>query len=291
MNLNQLRYFIAVCENGSVLAAAEKLHISQPSLSASVKQLEEEFGVSLFRRQHKGMVLTESGEEFYKLAEELIKHSEQVQGRMLELGKGRNILRLGVPPMIGSVLLPEIYSKFVANNSDVQLQITEAGRLELTRQLDGNRLDMVLLPHDEPFEKEYKALGVAKFEIVCCANRNKSVSKLSSISAKQLVDEDIILFKNSFFQTAKIKNRFEEAGVEPKILMQTDQLSTLLNLTASGRAVGFMFRQLIAENHDLTAVPFNPPMEIGVSLVWKASSDAFAARTRFIEFMKSLVIE
>ena len=63
MNLNQLKYFYAVCEHGSLSDAAEYLYISQPSLSASIKALEKEFGVTLFSRRHQGMELTKEGKE------------------------------------------------------------------------------------------------------------------------------------------------------------------------------------------------------------------------------------
>ena len=62
MNINQLKYFDAVCTFQSVSLAAEYLHISQPSLSSAIKELENEFGILLFKRHHRGMVLTPEGE-------------------------------------------------------------------------------------------------------------------------------------------------------------------------------------------------------------------------------------
>ena len=66
VNLVQLKYFQAVCSYRTVSNAAEYLHISQPSLSCAIKELESEFGVLLFRRHHRGMKLTSEGEVLYK---------------------------------------------------------------------------------------------------------------------------------------------------------------------------------------------------------------------------------
>ena len=108
MNLVQLKYFQAVCKYQSVSAAAEYLYISQPTLSSAIKELEREFGVSLFRRHHRGMVLTPEGTELLKHCERLLSHADQVERIMSDFGKRRNVLRLGVPPMIGSLFLPKI---------------------------------------------------------------------------------------------------------------------------------------------------------------------------------------
>ena len=70
MNINQLKYFNAVCEYGKVSVAAQILHISQPSLSSALKELEQEFGVNLFKRQHSGMSLTNEGRIFYDLSKD-----------------------------------------------------------------------------------------------------------------------------------------------------------------------------------------------------------------------------
>jgi len=68
MTVQQLRYFTAIADLNSITKASEVLHISQPSLSASVKELEAEFGVSLFERHYRGVTLTVEGNAFYKMS-------------------------------------------------------------------------------------------------------------------------------------------------------------------------------------------------------------------------------
>lgn len=287
MNLVQLKYFQTVCKVGSVSEASKVLHISQPSLSAAIKALEEEYGVLLFKRQHKGMALTLEGEEFYKLSVGLTGHAEEVSRIMNDVCGRKKILRLGVPPMIGSIMLPKIYAEYLINYPDVQLDITEAGRSELMKHLSNGRVDGVLLPHNAPFENNLTAVKVCDFEIVCCSSSKRKISRVSEVSPKDLSDEPIVLFKDSFFQTEQIKRWFLSAGVEPKILMQTDQLSTLKNLITSGIATGFMFGKLISSKDGLRQMKMKGFEPVSVSFLSERANRNTSTMKTFIEYVKN----
>ena len=118
MNLTQLKYFYAVCEYKTISKAAEHLFITQPSLSNAIKELEREFGVTLFVRRYKGIELTKEGETLFKMGKELLTQFEHTEHIMKEMGKERKILRLGIPPMIGSLILPDIYNVFQKKYTD-----------------------------------------------------------------------------------------------------------------------------------------------------------------------------
>ena len=290
MNLTKLKYFIAVCEEKSVIAAAERLHISQPSLSCAIKELEKEYEIILFKRQHKGMLLTAEGEELFKLAKSLIAHAQSVEQIMNELGCGRKVLRLGIPPMIGSIILPKIYGEFVAENQNVKLKITEAGREELVKLLNEDRIDAAFLPHVDAIDVDYKALKVAQFEIVCCKKGKEPFSKSNCVSAKDLENKPIILFNDDFFQTIQIKKWFFASGQTPNVIMQTEQLSTLENMIFSGKAIGFMFKQLCKKS-GVQSISLDQPMNVLVSLVWKKNKTSFQSFQSFLHYLKDFNIE
>lgn len=289
MNLIKLKYFIAVCEEKSVCSAAERLHISQPSLSCAIKELEKEYGVQLFKRQHKGMLLTAEGEELLKLSKNLIAHADSVDRIMHELGDGRKVLRLGVPPMIGSIILPKIYGEFLAEKEKVKFDITEAGREELVKLLNENRIDAAFLPHLNAIDSQYKSLNVAKFEIVCCKKGIEHLFNSKFITAKSLENQPIILFNDDFFQTLQIKKWFQAAGITPNVIMQTQQLSTLENMISSGKAIGFMFKQLCKKT-GLQSVSLDKPMNVSVSLVWKNNKSTFKSMQNFLQYLKNFNI-
>jgi len=288
MNLNQLKYFYAVCTFQSVSAAAEYLYVSQPSLSSAIKMLENEFGVALFRRHHQGMALTAEGEMLLKLCEDFLNRADQIENIMTDLGKKRKKLRLGIPPMIGLMLLPQIYGNFHEENPDIKLEIIEGGRHELMQQLSGDFLDMAILPHNQTIEPWLSAQYVSKLEIVCCVSKDNPISKYTHLCAKDLLKTPLVLFEDRFFQTENIKKWFVLQGINPNILLQTGQLSTVKNIISSNLAAGFMFKELVDRDADFVPIPLNPPMHTDISLIWKKDAYPFSAMNKFKEFISSM---
>ena len=269
MTLAQLKYFTVICEQGSLSAAAQALYLAQPSLSAAVAELEEEFGLPLFHRHRRGMTLTEAGTRLYEQAKALLEQAEHTQRFMTELGRERMVLRLGVPPMIGSLLLPALYRDFLPSVTGLSLTITEGGRQELVSALEEGKLDMALLPHDRPLSPTLCALEASEFETVCCVRNGHPLASLASITPETLLHTPLVLFQDSFFQTQVIKDRFAQAGLEPEILLQTRQLSTLRSMVSHTDAAGFLFRPLLEGDPDLCPIPLSQPIQVKVSLVWK----------------------
>lgn len=286
MNINHLKYFHTVCMFRSVTEAAEHLHISQPSLSVAIKELETKYGVTLFHRHHKGVSLTPEGEVLYKLSEDILSRTEQAEKLMEDLGNGRKTLRLGVPPMIGSLILPIIYRSFVPRNPDISLEITEGGQQELLDKLEKDYLDAALLPHTSPFDGKFSACDVDRLEIVCCTAKENPIAKKRTVIPADFDRIPLVLFKDSFFQTQKIRQWFSEDGIQPNILLQTEQLSTMLTMIENRAAVGFMFRHLAQSNPELAFIPTETPMFIQVSLVWRKGSHDYKGLQKFRSYVE-----
>ena len=288
MKLTQLRYFQAACRCGGVTAAAELLHISQPSVSAAIKELEAEFGLSLLDRQRRGFSLTKEGQLLLEQADSLLSHADRVEAVMAELASQQRQLRLGIPPMIGALLLPRLCQEFFSHHPEVDVTITEGGRRELLRLLDEGHLDLVFLPHDRPVESAYRSAAVTQLETVFCVSRNHAFAKRSSIRLEDLSETPLVLFKTSFFQTQTLLQRFQALGLTPKVLLHTDQLSTVRRLISSGIAAGFLFRDLVSARDDMLPIPLSPAIHSTVSLVWKSVGSTFREMEHFIEYVQKM---
>lgn len=285
MNLTQLKYFEAVCMFENVSDAAKYVHIAQPSLSNAIKELENEFGVALFRRHRHGMTLTQEGKILREMSNELLTKAEQTVNIMKDIGNKRKNIRLGIPPMIGSVILPQIYRDFICTAENFTVNITEGGRQELCDKLLNDELDLVFLPHNRPFSKDISSVPVARLEIVCCTAVGNPLAKENIVTPEILKNTSLVLFENSFFQTEEIKKWFAHKGITPNILLQTDQLSTMHNILANDIAVGFMFRKFAEGIHDLTAIPMHEPIYADISLAWKSETYFFNNMRMFKEYI------
>ena len=285
MTLDQLRYFQAVCRYDGVSRAARSLNISQPSISNAIRNLEREFGVTLFDRQHKRLTLTKEGQQLRVLADGLLQQAEDVSQTMQAMGQSNKVLRLGVPPMIGSMILPVLYASLFGRNR--QMRIFENDSSGLRQLLADDQIDMAFLPHTGPVA-DFAAQPLTQMQNVCCVSRKHHLAGRGTVKLEELADEPLVLFKNSFFQTERILDAFACCGCAPRVLLTTAQLSTVQKMIESNVAVGFLFAFLTEASEDLVGIPLNPPMKTQVSLVWKHSCQISADMRALIELVKQL---
>ncbi len=291
MKLQQLRYFQMACRLNSITRAAEQLHVSQPSVSAAIKELEEEFGVLLFSRQYRGFTLTQEGMAFLAQTDSLLSHAEQTEEILKDIAQKRNLIRLGIPPMIGSIFLPRLYREFRKKYPDTKMSVYEASSQELLYQLAEDRLDLVFLPHMTPFPAEYRWFPVAEMETVLCTAADHPMGARERVRIGDLEGEPLVLFKEGYFQSEMIVRRFREQGAEPNVLLNTSQLSTIISLIQNGSACGFLFRAVAEQYPGMAAVSLDPPLRENVSLVWKKGGFLFSDMNHFIQFIKESVRE
>ena len=281
MNLNQIKYFYKICQCGSLSEAAQNLYISQPSLSSAIKSLEKEFGVILFNRTHAGMQLTSEGKIFLHSCKDLISRTDQLEDMMKDLGNQRHKLKLGIPPMIGSLIVPEIFKTFCKENPDINLEIIEAGRDELLNKLSENLLDFVFLLQNNPIDSNFTSKIIGKLEIVCCASKENPISTNTLVTPHILHNIPLVLFDNSFYQTDKIKKWFASGNIQPNIIMQTKQLSTMLSMISHNVAVGFAFKEIARTYNNFKMLPCETPLWSDVCLVWNKNSYNSSSMDKF----------
>jgi DNA-binding transcriptional LysR family regulator len=287
MKLQQLRYFEATCRLGSISRAAEALHVSQPSVSMAIRELEREFGVALIARRYQGFSLTEEGASLQEMADSLLRHADHVADQMRALGRQRRPVRLGVPPMIGTVLLPVLYRQLESRYPDLLLATEELGTKTLIHDLRENVLDAAFVSHHTPLPPEFDAVPITAMEVVWCAPRSHPLASLERIRVSQLENEPLAFFQSNFALRELVMECFETAHVTPNILHATEQLSTVQSLIRGGTATGFLLRPLAEAMPDLAALPLDPPLSVQVSLVWKRSQKPFRDLSRLIELCRS----
>jgi LysR family nitrogen assimilation transcriptional regulator len=146
MNFRDLRYFVAVAESGSILAASEKLHVAQPSLSVRIKMLETDLGVSLFERRPRGVVLTAEGEELLVHARHILQSAEAAKETLRHYAQSPvGTVHFGVPTSLSSVLCVPLIEAVSAELPNVRLRIAETMSGTIIDWLRGGELDLGLI--------------------------------------------------------------------------------------------------------------------------------------------------
>ena len=127
MTLNQLRYFCMASRCHSITKAAEELYVTQPTVSVAIRDLEIEFGVSLFSRKGNQLILTREGEEFYQKANYILQYCNELQADYSNLSRVRPPIRIGIPPMLSTVFFPELLLAFSEEHPEIAVSLEEYG--------------------------------------------------------------------------------------------------------------------------------------------------------------------
>ena len=145
MKLTQLEYFCVAARYHNITKAAKELFVTQPSISNAIKALEEEFGVNLFFRNNNKLTLTPEGELFYKSSEELLAHADSVESEFHEIRKKITPIRIGIPPMLGTIYLPELYLSLKENFPEVDFRLFEYGSIKACDLVLEDKLDIAIV--------------------------------------------------------------------------------------------------------------------------------------------------
>ena len=284
MNLTQLKYFQAVCEYGNVTKAAEILHVSQPSISSSIKALEDEFGVFLFKRQYRGMSLTTEGQKLLSLSRNVIGSADLLTDIMMDLGRKRHTLRLGVPPMIGSLVLPVLFRDFLTSHPDISIEIVEDGSPSLRQKLSEELVDMALVPQTDVIDPAYRSVPVSTLEFGCVTSKAHPFTYIKNIPIKMLDGEKIVMFPSGFHHSSILYKRFAEADVHPRVILKIAQIYSICEMVRNDLAVGFLFKDLVRHFDDIVFVPLEEPVYVNIALTWKKDAYRFSDMDALIRY-------
>ena len=286
MTLVQLQYFYMVCKYKSIRRATEILHISQPSISNAIRDLEREYGVELFMRTNKQMVLTKEGEMLLQQAERVIKKADALTSEMACFsGRGKPI-RIGIPPMIGSFLFPLIFREFKALYPDIQMEIVEHGSAYTRKQIDQEELDLALVITDEVDTKSVDIFPILTTKVVLGVHRSHPVAGLTRITFSEISRYPLVMFNNNYYLHDMVMDCFESVHAEPNVLLFSNQLYTMKHFITLGLAGAFIFPEIVTQEPEIVGVDIIPALPVHIGLIWKTGRYLHEDAVQFISFIK-----
>ena len=286
MTIAKLQQFLAVCQYQSVSRAAEALHISQPSVSGTIRDLESEFQINLFRHEGRRLVLTAEGSFLRERGQQLVRQFEELSWQMEDLGNQKNRFRIGIPPMAGTIFFPQLYKAFEAAYPEITLSITECGSLHAEKLLNEGELDLVMatLPAEPSPEFSYQKL--ARTELVLAVSPAHRLANAKAIDVTMLAEEPLVLFGTDTAPSNAVLSLFTEKQLRPNVLLYSSQLSMIRQFIADGTAAAFLLNALVKNEPDLVAVPFEEPIYFDTVLLWKKGQYLYNDVEKFLRFAK-----
>lgn len=228
MNMKQALYFKTIAQYGTITAAAKQLYISQPSLSQTLRQIEDEVGTPLFDRSTSPFHLTYAGERYLKAVEAMLdietRLKEEIESIRRDDG-GR--LRLGISITRAMQVLPDVIPIFTKAYPNVTIELTEAASASLEELLQKGQIDLALAAL-EANEANIAYELIEKESIGILAGKDSQLAQLvpsGTPISLEMVEKEAFVSLDTSHSSRIIQDRlFRRYNIRPKILLETSSL-------------------------------------------------------------------
>lgn len=250
MELRQIEHFLAVVEAGSFTGAAQRAHLVQSALSASIRKLEAELGTPLFERTTRRVALTEAGRALVPAAHRIAADVVAARGEVsLVAGLARGRVSIGTIQTLTVVNLPVKLGEFRVRYPGVRIHVRDGTVPDLTAAVANGELDLAFVAGEEPLPDELHGFGRWSQNLVLLCYPGHRLDHRRRIRIAELDDEPFVDFSGSGIQ-AMAARRFVTAGIRHNRVCEATHMPLLVELVAAGLGVTIV-PQPVAERSGL----------------------------------------
>lgn len=259
----QLEYFAAVAECGSIAAAADKVHVSPPSISVAISQLEEAIGVRLFSRLSSGLQLTPTGTEILSQTRLILERAQDLeQFASIAAGELRGKISLGCLITLAPLVLPEICRSFAERHPGVTVEIVEGSQDQLIGYLRRGVIDLAVT-YEMHIPQDLWLEPVVALPPLVMMDANHRFAQASSVNLKDLEGDPYILLdlpiSRDYFLSI-----FNKVDVTPNVRMKSTHFEVVRTMVANGQGISIGVVRPINERaldgKAVVSVPISNPL-------------------------------
>ena len=292
LNLRQIEAFRAVIETGSMTEAGKVLGLSQPAVSRHIRDLEERFGINLFRRYAGRIEPTKDAIALHMEVQNCLGGLEQ----MVQFADGLSNFRrqrLRIASTVGHsyFLLPQVIKAFHSEFPDVTISLRSGSSLEVIELVEKGQSDLgfAILPLDihgvvlEP---------MPEVELVCVMPTEHALANKDIIEPEDLEGVPLLLISENSLMRKRLLQMFQQSKIDPNIILDSTYTGPICNLVGQGMGVSIVDR-LTAEayaDHDIKICPFGPAIPCELKLVKPANQVLSPAAEIFVNLAKEMLM-
>lgn len=284
MELQQLRYVLAVAEERNFTRAAQNTHVVQSALSHQIKALERELGVQLFARTSRRVELTEAGHAFVAGARATLDAAERtVTEAVATTGQMRGSLSVGAIPTVTRLDLTAVLGRFHRTYPQVSIGMSVGGSLDFIERIRAGSLDAAVLGLPEYVEPTGVAKAVlARERLVAVLGPGHRFSGRKRLRLADLTDETFVDFPSDSPGRSQSDRAFAEAGLTRTVAFESMLVDMMLDLVAQGLGIALLAPAVVPKGRGLVTVPVTDGPKRVEYLAWSEFNPSPAA-TAFIE--------
>ncbi|MCI0463230.1 MAG: LysR family transcriptional regulator [Gemmataceae bacterium] len=289
MEMHQLRYFVAVAETANFTRAAERCHVSQPSLSQQIGKLEKRLHQRLFDRLGRRAVLTDAGRLLLDRARAILAAADDAERRLRDGADLGARLAVGVIPTVAPYLLPPALERFLRHCPGVEVTVHEDATRNLVEAAAGGELDLAILAlplsddrlHVEPLRSEPLLLALPS---------GHRLARKKRVTVEDLAEERFILLTEMHCLGEQVLSFCRAGGCEPRIACRSAQIATVQKLIALGQGISLLPE--MARRADVDARTVYRPLAGGpartLAVAWHRHRYHSSAAERFLADVRAL---
>ncbi|MBU7595748.1 LysR family transcriptional regulator [Metabacillus halosaccharovorans] len=272
MDIRHLAYFSEVAKHLNFTKAASTLHVSQPSLSKAIKQIESELGVPLFYRS-KQLELTDAGKAVLvnaKLVLEAFQNLTTELTDILELKKGE--IKIGIPPIVGPAFFSKLISKYKELYPYVEIILTEVGSKKIKEGVEDGSLDIGLICNLPVNNGKFETMRAIHDPLMLVVHKQNTLANRSEVDLSSLSSEHFILYQQDFTLYDLIIEECINKGFYPKIVCQSSQKDFMVEMVEAKLGVALLPSRIAHSIHNpnITAVNLvNTNISLKLGLIWR----------------------
>jgi DNA-binding transcriptional LysR family regulator len=270
MDLAHLRSFVAVADAGSMALAARLLHVSQPTLSRQIRNLERDLGVQVFDRIGRRIVLAADGREMLARSRRLLAEVESFRERATALGGGKaGVLRVGATPQFLEAAMPHVLALYRRRNPEVKITLVEDGASPLVRGVEQGELHLAIgvARYSEPLE----SVLLYPLRVLAVMSRRHRLASRRTLAVADVAHETLLMLAPGFQTRQLFEEACQQIHPEPRVLLESRSPQSLIALAAAGHGIAIV-PSVVAFNRVETAtaglVGNGQPLGTWVRAVW-----------------------
>jgi LysR family cyn operon transcriptional activator len=291
MELRHLRYFVALADCLSFTRAAERVHVTQSTLSHQIRQLEEELGHTMFDRIGKRVVLTDAGETFLGYASKALREVDHGISDLMRAGDELfGEVRIGTTGTFNMGFVPECLALFLRRNPTVKITVDELAADAISERLIAETLDVGIAyqPADPErlwFEPLYNE------EMVLVVSPTHPLAQRKRVRMVELHRQPLVLLPRAFTTRTLLDECFTSCGAEPVVAAEMNTIAPMLGLVARTQIAAIVSSHAVTPRDELRIIPLESPTPVRTpGMLWKRDAKQSAAVRSFAGTIRKLAL-
>ena len=273
MELRHLRYFVALAESLNFTRAAERVHVTQSTLSHQIRQLEEEVGKSMFDRIGRKVVMTEAGEAFLVYASRALREIDIGLGALRDADRQMTgTVRVGATHTFSLGFIPACAAAFMRRHPTVRMELRELAADTICDQLLAGELDLGIA-YSPGSRTELRFEALYEEEMVLVVGHAHPYAQRKRVRMIELHAQKMALLPAQFATRSMLEECFRISGARPLVVAEIDSVAPMLGLVAESDIAAIVARDVVDKHSGLCCIALESPMPVRTpGILWRRDS-------------------